>query len=73
MRFSEREFQARGDDGTLFTVIERQQIGDFRGLNGKTGHFKGVTDYILSDGRDVSPEGGSVYRIVNTDEIIREI
>ncbi len=68
-----RRFKARGASGTVYTVIEHQKFTTHRPATGPSQELPGPTDFRLDDGTEVSDDGGGVFRIVETDEIIREI
>ncbi len=67
-----RRFQARGDSGTIYTVIETQQIN--RVPMGDRVHEVPGTIYLkLLDDRNVNFIDDNTFKIVRTDEIIRKI
>lgn len=72
MRETDR-FQAAGEDGRVFTVVERRIVSTATTLRGRTAERLGARDYVLSDGRDLNPIDHETFKIVLTDEIIRKV
>ena len=68
-----RRFQAAGEDGTIYTVVERQQMTTSRPLSGAPREVGGSIDYVLADGEHLNPNNDGTFTIVQTDEILRPI
>lgn len=66
-------FQARAEDGTLHTVIERETVVQSRPISGPARTMGGAIDSITADGLDLNVIEDGVYEIVNSGEIIRRI
>jgi threonine dehydratase len=66
-----RRFQARSDDGEVFTVIEHQPLAKHRSLSDGASLLPKLKRYTLSDGSAVNQIGADTYKIVQTGQIIR--
>lgn len=66
-------FQAVADDGAAYTVVERTVFTEFVPLSGDRRWVRGARDYVLSDGRDLDPRGDGLFKILDTDQIIRKV
>lgn len=64
-------FDAFDDDGNCYVIVERRVIVRFQPLRGPAQSLKGAKDYILDDGRDVSPIDDDTFRIVECGTILR--
>ena len=72
---SDREvdrFEAKSDNGTLYTVIEYRRVIRTTLMEG-TRETLGTRSWALSDGRDLNWINDSTFKIVATDEIIRKL
>lgn len=73
MRKEVNRYRCRGEDGSEYTVIERQTFTNFRPMSGPSQNVGGALDWILSDGRDVNFVDDDTFQILDTDEVIRKI
>ena len=74
---AEREigrFYAEGESGTMYTVIEYEEIAVSHPLRGGKKLLRGAMRLALADGRHVNPVQGdpAAFQIFDTDEIIRK-
>lgn len=72
MWVEERRFQAKGESNNIYTVIARRKIVS-KSFDGELHKAKAGLDLKLTDSRDVIRHDAESYKIVLTDEIIREI
>ena len=73
MRFDRTgHFKAKGESGTIYTVIEWQTMIQTRMMDGMH-ETPGTTFLSLSDGRDVNVIDDTTFQIVSTGEVIRKI
>jgi hypothetical protein len=75
---AEREidrFYAQGESGTIYTVIEFEEIAVSHPLRGGRKLLGGARRLGLVDGRHVNPVQGdpAAFQIFDTDEIIRKL
>lgn len=74
MRIVETDrFNARSDDGTIYTVIEYQNILESRMLDGSVSRAKGLKSLFLTNGASVNYIDDDTFQVVQTDEIIRRV
>ena len=70
-----RTFEAKGDDGNIETVIEYQMI--LYRQHPRTGQWvqfrEGPISFELEDGTPVNPTENKTYRVLDTDQILREV
>ncbi len=72
----EREFErfdAKADDGSIYTVIGYQQFIEARTVDQPTQWLKGMKHYELDDGSPVNYVDAKTFKIVMTDQIIRKV
>lgn len=66
-------FQARADDGGVFTVVKIVQMTPFQPLEGPLQHLPGGYCYRLLDGSHVNQKNASTFEIFDTEQIIRKV
>ncbi len=67
-----REFRAQSDDGKVHSVIEFQNMIDTSTKEGRS-EMPGLKRLALADGRSVQYIEPKTFKIVDIDQIIREI
>ncbi|CAO3404272.1 hypothetical protein [Azospirillum palustre] len=67
------DFEAVGDSGRRYRVIEMTTFTEFRPVSGNATWVRGTREYFLDNGKGLNPEGNESYRIVQTDEVIRKV
>lgn len=76
IRRTEKErsrFQANGESGRVFTVIEFEEYREIRSLNGPDQIVPGLRRISLADGSPLEVIDTDTFKIVETDEIIRKV
>ena len=66
-------FEAQADDGTIYIVLEIQELRQFQPLDGPSQLIKGMKRLELIDGKHVNYIDPNTFKIVSTEEIIRKI
>jgi len=73
MKRETRRFHARGDGGTVYTVIEHQKVFERRALSGAPLRGGGSRDLELADGTPVNYLDESTFQVLDSAEIIRRV
>jgi hypothetical protein len=68
-----RRFRAQTDDGDSVLVIEIEKTTIFRPISGPEQRLSTILDWHLDDDREVYQHDAGNLRILESDEIIREI
>lgn len=66
-------FEAVGEDGQRYTVIETRETLTAKPLSGNHTSMFGAADYRLSDGRHVNWIDDETFKILDTNEVIRKV
>jgi hypothetical protein len=61
---------AKADAGTVFTIVEVEHVVVHRPISGPVRQLPGSREYVLEDGRDVTPLPDGRYQIVDTGEVL---
>ncbi|MBI1207886.1 MAG: hypothetical protein GC191_11430 [Azospirillum sp.] len=64
-------FTAVSEAGKEFTVVEMTTFTKFQPASRAAQWLRGGSEYVLSDGSDVSPLGEDTFKILGNDLIIR--
>ena len=73
MRQEVRRFRAKGDDGTIYTVIEYQNFTSFRPMSGPPSSAAGSRELELDNGTPVNFLDEDTFQIFDTEETIRRV
>lgn len=66
-------FLAKSDNGTEYTIIEKQYFISVRNSNKEYGEIPGVRDFSTSTGKIVNQINGQTYQITATKETLHRI
>lgn len=64
-------FQAKDDDGQLFTVVEYQHMIEVTPISGPTSIVKGTKEMLLTNGHSVEYIDDETFKVVETGKLIR--
>jgi hypothetical protein len=66
-------FECEDETGSQYVVVELQHYSIWKPMSGPLEEKPTVKEYRLLDGRDVEIVSEGTFKIIATDEIIREI
>ena len=73
MRQEVGRFQAKGDDGAIYTVIEYQTFTETGLLSGSPSRSPGSRELTLTNGAHVNFLDDNTFQIANTEQVIRKV
>lgn len=66
-------FEAKDDDGKIFTVVEYQHMIEVTPISGPTSIAKGTKELFLTNGHSVEYIDDETFKVIETGKIIRRV